>query len=124
MILMQEATNESRILVGLGEMSMSNKIIVTTLCDSIEIANKIQDELLSRKLIAGCQISEVGSTFFWKGKIEKKHEYHLEMRTREELFLDIQKIVKEIHTYEVPEISYYEIKGGNKEFLEWIDEET
>lgn len=103
---------------------MSNKIIVTTLCDSIEIANKIQDELLSRKLIAGCQISEVESTFFWKGKIEKKHEYHLEMRTREELFLDIQKIVKEIHTYEVPEISYYEIKGGNKEFLEWIDEET
>ncbi len=46
------------------------------------------------------------------------------MRTREDLFFDVQRVIKEIHNYEVPEISYFEIKGGNKEFLNWIDEET
>ena len=103
---------------------MSNKIIVVTLCDNIDIANKIQDELLNRNLVAGCQMSEAESTYYWQGKIEKKHEYHLEMRTREDLFFDVQRVIKEIHNYEVPEISYFEIKGGNKEFLNWIDEET
>ncbi len=32
--------------------------IVTTLCDKKEIANKIQETLLSKRLISGCQISE------------------------------------------------------------------
>ena len=103
---------------------MSNKIVVITLCDNIDIAHKIQDELLNKKIVAGCQISEVESTYYWNGAIEKAHEYRLEMRTREDLFFDIQRVIKGIHNYEVPEISYYEIKGGSKDFLEWIDKET
>ena len=101
---------------------MDKYIIVTTLCDKKEIANKIQETLLNKKLIAGCQISERESTYWWDGKIEKTHEYHLEMRTRVSLFEDIEKDIKNIHDYDVCEISYYEIKNGSKEFLNWIDE--
>ncbi len=103
---------------------MTNKIVVVSLCDNIDIAHKIQNELLDKRLIAGCQISEVESTYYWNGAIEKTHEYRIEMRTREDLFFEIQRVIKENHSYEVPEISYYEIKGGSKEFLNWIDKET
>ena len=103
---------------------MSNKIVVVTLCDKLEIAHQIQDSLLQQKLISGCQISECESTYWWNGIIEHAHEYHLEMRTREELFPEIERRIKEIHNYEVPEISYYEIKGGSHDFLEWIEKET
>ena len=41
--------------------------------------------------------------------------------THEEKFNMIEKIVKENHDYEVCEISYVEILGANKEFLDWID---
>ena len=68
--------------------------IVTTLCDKKEIANKIQETLLSKRLISGCQISERESTYWWDGKIEKDHEYHLEMRTKESLFEEIEKEIK------------------------------
>lgn len=50
---------------------MDKYIIVTTLCDKKEIANKIQETLLSKRLISGCQISERESTYWWDGKIEK-----------------------------------------------------
>lgn len=42
---------------------MNNYIVVTTLCDKIKIAHKIQETLLNKKLIAGCQISEKKSTY-------------------------------------------------------------
>ena len=29
---------------------------------------------------------------------------------------------RKIHDYEIAEISYYEIKGGNMEFWHWIDQ--
>ena len=43
------------------------------------------------KVIARYQISERESTYWWNGKIEKPHEYHLEMRTKESLFEEIEK---------------------------------
>lgn len=102
---------------------MNNYIVVTTLCDKIDIAHKIQETLLNKKLIAGCQISERKSTYWWNGKIEKAHEYHLEMRTKESLFEEIEKEIKCIHDYDVCEISYYKIAGASKEFLSWIEKE-
>ena len=40
---------------------------------------------------------------------------------RDEMLHDTS--VKEIHDYDVCEISYVEILGANKEFLNWIEEE-
>lgn len=45
------------------------------------------------------------------------------MRTKLSKFSEIEKTVKEIHDYDVCEISYVEILGANKEFLNWIEEE-
>ena len=104
--------------------TMNKYIMVTTLCDKEEIANKIQELLLNKKLIVGCQISEVESKYWWNGELETAHEYHLEMRTKESLYKEIENEIKQIHDYEVCEISYYEIKGASKEFLDWIEEET
>ena len=58
-------------------------IIVTSLCSKEEIANKIVDELLEKKLIAGCQISKVKSKYWWKNTLEEHYEYKLEFRTKE-----------------------------------------
>ena len=55
--------------------------------------------------------------------IEQANEYLIEMRTKLSKFNMIEKIVKENHDYEVCEISYVEILGANKEFLNWIEEE-
>ena len=100
---------------------MEKCIIVTTLSDNLDNINKIQKELLEKHLVSGCQVSEVNSTYWWNNKINESKEYKLEVRTLEKLFSDIELIIKQNHNYELPEISYYEIKNASKEFFDWID---
>ena len=101
---------------------MGKYVIVTTLCNREDIANKIVNTLLEKKLAAGSQITKVNSKYWWNEELEKCDEYKLEFRTKEDLFNEIETEIKRIHDYEVPEISCYEIKNASKEFFNWIDE--
>ena len=103
-------------------MSDNKYIIVTTLCDKEEIANKIVNTLLEKKLVAGSQISKVHSKYWWNNKLEECYEFKLEFRTKNSLFNEIEKEIRNIHDYEVAEISYREIINANTAFLNWIDE--
>ena len=103
---------------------MDKYIIVITLCDKEEIANKIINTLLEKRLVAGSQISKVHSKYWWNNKLEECDEYKLEFRTKESFFSEIENEINKIHDYEVAEISYTEIHSANKDFLDWIDKET
>ena len=103
---------------------MDKYIIVTTLCNKEEIANKIIDTLLEKRLVAGSQVTKVHSKYWWNNKLEECDEYKLEFRTKESLFSEIENDIKKIHDYKVAEISYTEIYSANKDFLNWIDKET
>ena len=103
---------------------MDKYIIVTTLCNKKEIANKIINTLLEKRLVAGTQISKVHSKYWWNNKLEECDEYKLEFRTKESLYNEIENEIKKIHDYKVAEISYYKINSINKDFLDWIDKET
>ncbi len=100
---------------------MDKYIVITTLCDNKDIANKIINILLEKKLVAGTQLSTVYSKYWWNNQLEECEEYKLEFRTKENLFKEIEHEIELIHNYEVAEISYYEIKGASKDFLDWID---
>lgn len=101
---------------------MDKYIVVTTLCDKEEIANRIIDTLLEKKFIVGSQMTKVYSKYWWNNMLEERNKYKLEFRTKESLFSEIETEIKKVHDYDVAEISYYEIKSGSKEFLKWIDE--
>ena len=103
---------------------MNKYIIVTTLCNDEEVAKRIINNLLDKKLIAGSQVSKVHSKYQWHNKLEECDEYKLEFRTKDSLFEEIEKEIKKIHDYDVAEISSCEIKTANQEFLNWINENT
>ena len=103
---------------------MSKYIIITTLCNKEKIANKIVETLLSKKLVAGSQISKVHSKYWWKNQLEECYEYKIEFRSKEDLFDEIKEEINKIHDYEVAEISCNEILNADVEFLKWIDDNT
>jgi periplasmic divalent cation tolerance protein len=43
------------------------------------------------------------------------------VKTRASLFSEIISLVKETHSYEVPEIIALPIIGGSEEYLKWLD---
>ena len=96
---------------------MDKYMIITTLCNSEEIAYKIVSSLLEKKLVAGSQLSKVHLKYWWNNKLEECDEYKLEFRTKESLFSEIENEISQIHDYEVAEISSSEIINANNNFL-------
>ena len=96
--------------------------IVLTLSDNKEIIEKISNELLQQKLVAGSQISTVSSDFWWEGKIQTKTEYRLEVRTRSDKLNEVKDLILSIHNYQVPEISAISIEFLTDAVQEWIDD--
>jgi len=100
-----------------------NYIVVLVTVDSEEQAKRICDVLLQRKLIACANIvKDVQSFFWWKGKVDQSSELMVIMKSRSELLEEIIRLVKEKHSYEVPEVVALPIAGGNPDYLRWIDE--
>jgi len=100
-----------------------NPIIVLVTVDSQEEAKRISDILLERKVIACANIlRDVQSFYWWKGKVDHSCELLLLMKSRGELLKEIVRLVKENHSYEVPEIVALPIVGGNADYLRWIEE--
>ena len=98
-------------------------ILITTSSD--EEAHKIADALLTQRKAACVNIvPRVSSLFWWQGKLDSAQESLLIVKTKALLLNEIVRLVTEIHSYDIPEIIALPIVGGNKDYLQWIDEEV
>ncbi len=90
-----------------------------------EEAVKIAKTLVEEKL-AGCIniIKDIRSIYSWQGKIEDEPEVLMIVKTRSELFEELEKRVKSLHSYSVPEIIGLKIKKGSESYLSWLSEVT
>jgi len=103
-------------------MSTRYVLVLVTTKDKIE-AEKIAQKLLKEKLI-GCAniIDPVTSHFHWSGKIDESKECLIIMKSRIDLFSELARHVKDLHSYKVPEILAIPIVVGSDDYLAWIDE--
>jgi len=96
--------------------------VITTFSDE-EKARETADVLVKERLAACCQIlGPMTSIYTWKGNIEKEKEYIVFIKTKKVLYEEVEKRIKELHTYEVPEIIAVPIVNGLNDYLKWIDE--
>lgn len=90
-----------------------------------DLSDVIAEAVLCEKLVACVNIiGEVKSKYWWNGEINTDIESLLIMKTRDDLVDSVIQKIKEVHTYQVPEIISIEIKEGNTDYLEWIKKET
>lgn len=97
-------------------------IVVLVTAKNKKEAQKISVGLIKAKLAACVNIvDKIDSVFFWAGKIDQAKESLLVIKSKQEKFSQIIKLVKSLHSYEVPEIIALPIIAGNKSYLRWID---
>ena len=90
---------------------------------SVEEAKRIAESLVERKLAACVNvIPQVVSYYWWNGKIESDQEAKLVIKTKSELMEELIESVRELHSYEICEVTSVPIVGGNADYLKWIDE--
>lgn len=85
-------------------------------------ARKIGRILVEERLAACANIFPITSIFRWKGNIDEANEFGIIVKTRTDKVKEIEKRVKEIHSYEVPCVVSFKIDDGSSEYLEWIND--
>ena len=66
----------------------------------------------------------VSSLFWWRDKVDSAQENLLIIKTKASRLSEIVTLVRQIHSYDVPEIIALPIVGGNHDYLEWVDREV
>lgn len=100
-------------------------IIVLTTIDDIDKGRRISKLIIDKKLAACVNIvGPIQSEFFWRGKIEESKEWLILIKSRKDLYSKLEELIIKIHPYVTPEIIYFEIDGGFKKYLNWINEVT
>jgi periplasmic divalent cation tolerance protein len=96
-------------------------IVVLTAVDKRRLAQRIADVLVGKRLAACVQISgPVTSTYRWQGKIETTREYLVLAKTTRALYPAVEKAIKGLHTYEVPEIVALPVTAGGRDYIAWL----
>ena len=104
---------------------MQSYIQVVTTTDKKEDAERIATYLVEKRLAACVQIAGPITSFYrWRGNIESAGEWQCWIKTKESLYMEIEKTIKSIHPYEVPEIIAVPIARGSREYLEWLEKEV
>jgi periplasmic divalent cation tolerance protein len=97
-------------------------VIVFTTTATKEEAENIARSLLSQKLIGCANITgPVSSLFWWREEISQENEFLVLMKTRAELFEKVATAIKQMHSYEVPEVIAVPLTDGDKAYLKWLD---
>ncbi|MBI5561145.1 MAG: divalent-cation tolerance protein CutA [Deltaproteobacteria bacterium] len=98
-------------------------IVVFMTAPSEEVGADIGKTLVEESLVACCNvIPQIRSIYRWEGKVCDEKEVLCLMKTRRDLFDRLEKRIKALHPYKVPEIIAVKIKDGSREYLNWIDE--
>ena len=102
-----------------------DKAVVLITCSDGDEAQMMAEALLRQRKAACVNIvSGVGSRFWWKGGLDSAEETLLLVKTRASLVEEVIGLVRELHSYEVPEIIALPIVAGNPDYLDWVDGEV
>ncbi len=104
---------------------MQRAILVYTTFPSIVEAERAGRLLVERRLCACVNILPgMISHYRWQGAIERGEEAVMIIKTRASLAEQVSSAVKELHSYTTPAIVVISIESIDKDYLDWLLEET
>jgi periplasmic divalent cation tolerance protein len=104
-------------------MTRGHTIILTT-TDSKEEAGRLATALVESRLAACVQITAIDSHYVWEGLAQNSAEFLLMVKTRAELYSEVEKFLADNHSYDTPEIIEVPVTTGAASYLRWIDDNT
>lgn len=69
-------------------------------------------------------LGPIRSIYRWRGAIEDEAEYLLLIKTRARLYARLERRVRELHSYEVPEVIALPVEAGSAPYLKWLLDAT
>jgi len=98
--------------------------IVLVTCASLREARKIANTVVEKRLVACVNIlgGAIHSVYRWRGSVERAKEILMIIKTTKKCLSDLEKEVKRLHSYDVPEFVVLPIVAGSRDYLGWLEE--
>lgn len=88
-------------------------------------SSTLASTLVSERLAACVNVlPAMESTYRWKGNVETDRERQVIIKTTAARVPQLEKRLRQLHEYEVPELIVVPIIGGSHAYLDWIREST
>jgi periplasmic divalent cation tolerance protein len=106
-----------------SEATMTDAIVVMTTTASRDEATKIATALVERQLAACVQIvGPIASVYRWQGRVEQSEEWLCVVKTQQTLYTQLELAIRELHSYDVPEIIGLPVVEGSESYLTWLSQ--
>jgi periplasmic divalent cation tolerance protein len=96
--------------------------VVLVTCGSLPESRRIARGAVTKGLAACVNItlSPVESIYSWKGNVDKAREYMLIFKTAAIRLVKLEREVKRLHSYDVPEFIVLPMAAGSSDYLAWL----
>ena len=102
-----------------------SEILILTTVDSLELARSIASALVENKEAACVNIVPgIRSIYRWQGKLCDDAELLLLIKSSSDRFEAVRSRIRQLHTYEVPEVISLPIVAGDQSYLRWLNEQV
>jgi periplasmic divalent cation tolerance protein len=100
---------------------VSHEIIVLVTTPNSDEANLIANALVAEQLAACVNIVPlIESIYRWEGEVKRDSEALMIIKTTNDRYAQVERSVKELHSYTTPEVIALGIERGSKEYLKWL----
>lgn len=100
---------------------MKEFCVILVTAANLEEGRAIGRALVEEKLVACANlVPEITSFFIWEGKLSEERETLLILKAPASQYPRIEARVKELHSYQVPEVIALPIAEGSPDYLKWV----
>lgn len=104
---------------------MNNELIVFVTTSNNDEAARLADAFVSERLAACVNIiPAIESVYRWEGKVTHDTETLMIIKTTDERYPELERRVKELHSYSTPEVVALRIELGSEQYLNWLRDST
>jgi periplasmic divalent cation tolerance protein len=102
-----------------------SEILVLTTTDSLDLALRIASALVEQNEAACVNIVPgIRSIYRWEGKVCDDAELLLLIKSSADRFEAVRSRIRQLHTYEVPEVISLPIVAGDPSYIRWLNEQV
>ena len=95
--------------------------VVFTTASSVAEAELLARALVEENLAACCTIlPSARSVYRWEGVLHADDELLLVIKSSVELFPDMERRIRTLHSYQIPEILQMPVTAASERYLEWM----
>jgi periplasmic divalent cation tolerance protein len=98
-----------------------NEIVIISTADTMDLAEKVASTIVKESLAACVNIVPgIRSIYRWEGKVCDDAELLLLIKSSEDNFESVRSRIRQLHTYDTPEVIAVPIGAGDPDYLNWL----